>query len=141
MNIDGLQLLAVVIGSGGIGAAFSAWLNYKSTTTKTTAEEKLSWYDRAINEIERLEARLDKAEQKLAEAEIEYEEKEEELEEEIKNLEKRLCTEADLRRQKERMLQKELERNKELKETIEGLKKIVQEIRKELEDAQRKGGE
>lgn len=43
--------MSIILGSGGLVALITAWLTYRTNK----GEQKIKWYDRAINEIERLD--------------------------------------------------------------------------------------
>lgn len=105
-----------LLGTGFLVGIISAWVTFKNNKSSN----ELEWYDRAIQEIERLEERLEKAYAQLDEMEAELKEVEGQLDVE-KKVNSRLTDE-----------------NKILSDTIVELKSIIREIQTELDNLNRK---
>ena len=67
--MSGFDVWDAIVGSGFLIGALSIWLSWKNSKSKNS----IDWYDRAIDEIERLEKRLQSADDELDELKDELE--------------------------------------------------------------------
>ena len=109
--MNGFNVWDAIIGSGFLIGVLSFWLNWKNSRSKNI----IDWYDRAINEIERLEKRLQSADDEL-----------DELKDELEKMGIKLLDETNKNN-------KLIEENKFLANKIIELQTIIKEIKFELD--------
>ena len=117
--MNGFDVWDAIVGSGFLIGALSIWLNWKNSKSKSS----IDWYDRAINEIERLEKRLQSADNEL-----------DELKDELEKMGIKLLDETSKN-------SKLTEENKFLANKVVELQTIIKEIKFELETLRKRRDE
>lgn len=117
--MSGFDLWNAIVGSGFLIGALSIWLNWKNSKSKNT----IDWYDRAINEIERLEKRLQLANDEL-----------DELKDELEKLSIKLSDEKNKNNEL-------VEENRFLSDKVVELQTIIEEIKLELDSLRKRRDE
>lgn len=117
--MNGFDVWDAIVGSGFLIGALSIWLNWKNSKSKSS----IDWYDRAINEIERLEKRLQSADTEL-----------DELKDELEKMGIKLLDETSKN-------SKLTEENKFLANKVVELQTIIKEIKFELETLRKRRDE